>query len=204
MAKRNENGRDDETHLVFKKIGPITFGGHGLRIHKKTVSGFLIGLVVATLGIALYLLIQPPPLFSICTNSGNGGTETFFLVEAQRIRGIRIDLRRRALTENAGFSLWEVEIYGPDDTRNLARDPDVTARASSEQNDPACVECSAREAKDGIDYNNKRDLQHDRWSSKFFEPQWLEIILPSSQLVNRIVLMWQDAYATEYCISGVE
>jgi hypothetical protein len=133
-----------------------------------------------------------PTLTPICRSDGNGGTETI-PVGPQHITRIRIDFERRALTENAGFSLWEVEIYGPD-TGNLALD--ATPLASSSQDGYGCDKCFPKLAIDG-----KMDT---RWSSDFYEPQWLEITFPTSQTVNRIVLKWENAYAKEYCVTLIE
>jgi hypothetical protein len=32
------------------------------------------------------------------------------------------------------------------------------------------------------------------------DPQWLEITLPKPAIIDRIVLKWERAYATEYCV----
>jgi hypothetical protein len=147
----------------------------------------------------------PTPVCIVHSNSEGGGTETIEVAPQRTIKGIRIDMKRRRTfgEEQYGFSLWEVEIYGPN-TGNLARDNDVTAEASSEQDDENCIECFASEAIDGVDNTNKRDDKHDRWSSKFYEPQWLKIVLPTPQIVNLIVLKWEQAYAKEYCVTVIE
>jgi hypothetical protein len=129
---------------------------------------------------------------SFCTNSGSGGTETIEVEPPRTIGGIHIDLIERALKQY-GFSLWEVEIYGPD-TSNLAIG--ATATASSSQDSYGCYECFPEKAIDG--------RMDTRWGSDFYEPQWLEITLPTPHVVNRIVLKWEAAYAKEYCVTVIE
>jgi hypothetical protein len=136
-----------------------------------------------------YLPLVYKPL---CPISGNGGTETIQIEPQRTIRGIRIDLKKRAL-QQYGFSLWEVEIYGPG-TGNLAIG--AIATASSWQDSPGCYGCSPDKAIDGN--------MNTRWGSEFYEPQWFEITLPDFQVVNRIVLRWENAYAAEYCITVIE
>lgn len=136
--------------------------------------------------------IKPTSVF--CKRGGNGGTETV-PVAPQLIRGIRIDLTRRALTEYAGFSLWEVEIYGPG-TGNLASVEGVIATASTWQDSFGCEDCRPGKAIDN-------DIS-TRWSSDFKEPQWLEIALPAPRSADRIVLRWEAAYAKEYCVTLIK
>ena len=122
---------------------------------------------------------------------GSGGTETVTLTPQRTVKEIRIDLERRGLqSEYAGFSLREVEIYGPG-TDNLAIG--ATATAFSWQDSYGCYECFPGKAIDG-DMNS-------RWSTQLYEPrQWFEITLPTPQVVDRIVLIWEDAYAEEYSV----
>ena len=135
----------------------------------------------------VYIPVINKPL---CPISGSGGTETVEIAERNASK-IRLDLKTRAY--QYGFSLWEVEIYGPG-TGNLTSG--ATATASSWENTAYCIDCTPDKA-----------IDHDmdtRWASEFYEPQWLEITLPSPQVINRIVLNWETAYATEYCITTSE
>jgi len=125
-----------------------------------------------------------------------GGVETVPVNPPRSVKGILIDLKTRHAFENRekyGFSLWEVEIYGPDTIGNLAIG--ATAFASSEQNDENCIQCTAARAIDG-DSNS-------RWASESYEPQWLQIDFSTPQHINSIILKWQDAYAEAYCIRTV-
>jgi hypothetical protein len=129
---------------------------------------------------------------TFCTNSGKGGTETIRVEPSHAVKGIHIDLIERAL-QQYGFSLWEVEIYGPG-TGNLALGATVTA--SSWQDGYGCHGCSPDKAIDGN--------MNTRWGSSFYEPQWFKITLPAPQAVDRIVLKWENAYATKYCVNVLE
>jgi len=130
-----------------------------------------------------------------CEHSGQGHTEVVTMTSLSCLATkIRLDLTKRAT--GYGFSLWEVEAYGPDDTEktnNLL--PGGTACVSSvEGNYP--------------DYYGPHlvidGLMSTRWSSDWSEPQWLVIVLPEPQLVKYVVLKWEAAYATEYQVTVVE
>lgn len=141
----------------------------------------------------LPLLCKAYPPTSFCKSSGSGSTETIEIDPSRTVREIRIDLIKRRVFPDGkqyGFSLWEVEIYGsgPD---NLAIS--ATATASSSQDGPGCYACFPDKAIDG-DMNT-------RWSSDWYEPQWLTITLTTPQVVNRVMLKWEQAYAQEYCVN---
>jgi hypothetical protein len=139
----------------------------------------------------------PAPTPFYCTKSGSGGTETIEIELPRTISEIHIDLEERAT--GYGFSLYEVRVYGPDTgDRNLAIG--ATAEASSVQDDFSCIqeECkfTAHKAIDG-DMNT-------RWSSDFLDEQWFKITLSMPQVVSRIELRWEAAYARQYCVTLTE
>lgn len=41
-----------------------------------------------------------------------------------------------------------------------------------------------------------------RWSSKFADPQWLQVDLGASSVLSRVALKWEGAYATAYILQG--
>lgn len=128
-----------------------------------------------------------------CTDNGGGETEIISVEPPRTVDQIRIDLEERAT--GYGFSLWEVRAYGPDTgNTNLVIGGD--ANASTEQDSPGCIGCFAYNAIDG-DMNT-------RWSSDWKDEQSLEIDLPDPQVVNRIVLRWEQAYARKYCVTVIE
>jgi hypothetical protein len=127
-----------------------------------------------------------------CTDSGGGDTETLAVEPPRTVVRIRVDIEERAT--DYGCSLWEVEAYGPD-TGNTNLATGGEAKASSEQDSPGCIGCFADLAIDGN--------MTTRWSSDWYDPQWLEITLPDPQIVNRIVLKWEIAYAREYCVTVI-
>jgi hypothetical protein len=132
--------------------------------------------------------LTPTPTPFYC---GSGSTYIIEIKPPRTIREIRLDLKKRA--SQWGFSLWEVEIYGPG-TGNLAIG--AIARASSSQNSYGCYGCFPDKAIDGN--------MDTRWGSEWYEPQWLKITLPAPQVVNRVVLKWEVASAKEYCMTVVE
>jgi hypothetical protein len=113
--------------------------------------------------------------------------DTFSLSSPTTTTQIRIEMTQRALKE-FGYSLYEVEAYGPDDpTKSLLKDGTVSVSSTE---DPRYA---APNATDG-------DMT-TRWGSQLRQdPQWLEITLPQPARVNRIELRWEQAYATEYCV----
>ncbi len=116
-------------------------------------------------------------------------TDTFILPSPITTTQVRIGMTKRAL-EEYGYSLYEVEAYGPGDStnaKNLLKGGTVSV---SSVEDGRYI---AANATDGD--------KTSRWASeKGRDPQWLEITLPQSALVDRIVLKWERAYATEYCV----
>jgi hypothetical protein len=133
-----------------------------------------------------------------CTDNGPGGTEIIRLEPPRNVARIHIDMTKQAFESGDqlfGVSLWEAEAYGPDtgDTNLVLGGQAI---ASSEQDNENCQGCSADKAIDG-------DM-HTRWGSDFDVPQWLEITPPEPQVVDRIVLKWEAAYAKEYCVTVAE
>ncbi len=82
----------------------------------------------------------------------------------------------------------------PTCTSNLAIG--ATSYASSEQDTKECIKCLAINAIDG-------DIS-SRWSSEFYEPQWIRVDFSTPQVIQSIVLKWQDAYAEAYCITEIK
>lgn len=123
-----------------------------------------------------------PHIYVYSTTSGAGGTVTINFA-AQSARYIKIN----CLEANTpyGYSIKEVEVYGPDTgSTNLALT--ATATASSEQR----KNLSAAKAIDGS--------LTTRWSSAFSSPQYLEIDLGAAKNINSIVVIWDTASAKSY------
>ena len=74
----------------------------------------------------------------------------------------------------------------PPTTPNLALNK--TATSSSDENS-------------GLTANLAVDGSYgSRWGSAFADPQWLQVDLGSAQTINRVILTWEAAYATDYSI----
>jgi hypothetical protein len=138
-------------------------------------------------------------------------TDTLILSPTMRASSIRIVMTKRSM-ESYGYSLDEVEAYGPDNSSaNLLLNGTASARSVS----------GGLYAQYAIDGKLPAPGAPNRWDSAHCcpggncskdekgnlvcdnqdgqDPQWLEITFPSAQ-INRIVLKWQEAYAIEYCV----
>ena len=95
-------------------------------------------------------------------------------------------MKRPFNTQNYGYSLWEVEAYGPDvPGKNLLEGGIAVAKS-----------VDGRYAYLAIDGNDKT-----RWDSPHQEdPQQFDITLVKPARVDRIILRWEEAYAEEYCV----
>lgn len=125
-----------------------------------------------------------------CTNIEPGHTEGYtetITALPTLVSRIYISMTERTLPDY-GFSLWEVEAYGPN-TGNLMCGGAACA-SSVEADRPEyygplfATDCNP----------------NTRWSSKFYQPQWFEAVLPKPEVLNRIVLRWERAYAKTYCV----
>lgn len=122
--------------------------------------------------------------FAAGRDAGEGGAE-FLWISTQSARYLRLVGLERAT--DYGYSLREVEIYGPDGLGpNLALGAHATA---SSVEGPGT---GPEKAVDG-DFDT-------RWSSAFSDSQYLEIDLGEEKVVRKIVLVWEAAYARKYVI----
>jgi len=117
--------------------------------------------------------------------------DTFVLTSPVLACGIHITMTARKEPDyRYGYSLWEVEAYGPGTDENLLNGGTVVV-SSTDDDRFACYVIGGDMA--------------TRWDSKHQEdPQWLEITLVEPAQVDRIVLKWEKAYAAEYCVSIIE
>lgn len=135
-------------------------------------------------------------------------TDTYILSSPITTPLIHIEMTKRAL-ERFGYSLYEVEAYGPDDpTRNLLNGGAASASsiederyiASNATDGAQMTRWASAKCCNGENCprDDKGNLNCDNPDGQ--DPQSLEITLPQPALVNRIVLKWEQAYATEYCV----
>jgi beta-galactosidase len=118
------------------------------------------------------------------TSTGVGGKETL------NVSGTGRYVRMFGITRGTGYgySLWDFEVYGTPagQTVNLA----LKKPAVSSTDEAAGV--TAQFAVDG-DSNT-------RWASQFLENQWIYVDLGSVQNISRVILSWENAYASAYKI----
>ena len=84
-----------------------------------------------------------------------------------------------------GYSLWEFEVYGTPAT-NLALNKPAVASSSFDAN-----------------FTPNRAVDGDpstRWSSEFASPEWIAVDLGRFMQIDRIVLDWEDAFASQYMV----
>jgi beta-glucosidase len=139
------------------------------------------------------------------TTTGPGGTQTLPLSGTGRY--VRMNGTARAT--GYGYSLWEFQVFtggsgttgggtggttgggggnGNCGTENAALGHPATA-SSIQDDDPGYA---AYYATDGADIT--------RWSSASSDPQWLQVDLGASLPVCKVVLRWENAYATGFQI----
>ncbi|HPM13555.1 MAG TPA: discoidin domain-containing protein, partial [Bacteroidales bacterium] len=115
------------------------------------------------------------------TTTGNGGIDKITFTH-RAARYVRITCTSRA-TE-WGYSLFEVEVY----QSNLAL------------NRPVAV--SSTEAGFGNIASNINDsLKTTRWSSSYTNAQWLTIDLQQIYTIDRMQILWEAAYGSQYTIA---
>jgi beta-glucosidase-like glycosyl hydrolase len=120
------------------------------------------------------------------TTSGTGGTQTLDVTGSGRY----VRMLGTARATGWGYSLWELVVRtgsgGPGgDGENIALFQPVTASSWEGGNAPAA-------ALDG--------RTTTRWSSEFSDPQWLRVDLGGPATIDRVVLVWEAAYATAFQI----
>ncbi len=93
-------------------------------------------------------------------------------------------IRISVLALLVAFCGWLVSPAVAAEAKNLALEK--TATASSVESD----DYAAKNAVDG-----KADT---RWSSSFNDDQWLQVDLGSPQKIEKITILWEPAYASEY------
>lgn len=126
------------------------------------------------------------------TTTGAGGTQTVPVTGTGRY--LRLYGTQRAT--QYGYSLWELEVYGPDGS---TPGPDgllsygKPATASSAQDDGACRACTPAKA---VDRNPATRWATSAWS----DPGWIAVDLGATATINRVVLQWDPAYARSYQI----
>src|SRR5450755_719932 len=127
------------------------------------------------------------PIYS--TTTGTGGTQPLTVSGSGRY----IRVYGTARGTQYGYSLWEFQVFGSGSgggggtcgTTNVALNRPTTA--SSLQ-----AGFTAAAATDGN--------LGTRWSSAFSDPQWLQVDLGSTQSICKVVLNWENAYATAFQI----
>jgi hypothetical protein len=177
---------------------PITSSIESLRAYREVIADpFFIGDSECCY---LYLpLIRKEIPLNYCTDNNSCEYDPWpycretITVPHRTLQRVHFDLKKRRVFPNGkqyGFSLWEVEICGPD---ICIPSDEMIATASSWENSEHCRDCVPAKAVDGN--------QATRWASEWSEPQYLTITFDRPYVVDHIILHWEQAYATEYCVT---
>ena len=122
------------------------------------------------------------------TTSGTGGTQTLDVTGSGRY----VRMYGTARATQYGHSLSEFQVYGVLGVNAGCSDSNAAlhrpATASSTEN-------GAWPASAAVDGDGRT-----RWSSAFSDPQWLQVDLGSPQLICRVILQWEAAYARAFQI----
>ncbi len=120
------------------------------------------------------------------TTNAAGGTQDLTGLKGT---GRYVKMQGTARGTGYGYSLWEMEVYGSaagTGSGNLALNKPVTASS---------IENSAYPANYLVDGNTGT-----RWSSQFWDPQWITIDLGATYNISRVKLLWETAYGRSYRI----
>lgn len=120
------------------------------------------------------------------TNNGTGGTQDLTGLSGN---GRYVKMQGTAKGTPWGHSIWEMEVYGAAASTasgNLALNKTVTA---------STIENGSYAAQNLVDGNSGT-----RWSSQFWDPQWVTIDLGAVYNISRVKLLWEAAYARSYKI----
>ena len=145
------------------------------------------------------------------TTTGPGGQQSIPVTGSARY--VRINMTVRAL-DIYGYSFWEFQVFsggvttpttGPTTGPTTSPPPSGTsrllsyakpARASTEQNDPACNPCTADKAFDNDPAS--------RWATNptggWVDPGWIYVDLGATAQIQQVVLQWDPAYGKAYQI----
>ncbi|MFI6133678.1 discoidin domain-containing protein [Micromonospora sp. NPDC051141] len=120
------------------------------------------------------------------TTAGTGGTQTLAVTGTGRY----VRMYGTARATGYGYSLWEFKVFG-----SIGTTPPPTGRPISEFRKVAASSWEGGNAPAAaLDGRSTT-----RWSSQFgSDPQWLSIDFGGVATINRVVLVWEAAYATGY------
>ncbi|HHW00653.1 MAG TPA: hypothetical protein GXX36_14035 [Clostridiaceae bacterium] len=112
---------------------------------------------------------------------GNGGVDNITITPTNA-RYVRMYGTARGTTW--GHNLYEIEVYSPDTTGNLALGKNT--KTSS-------IENSSTPGRNAVDGN-----MATRWASKWTDTEWISIDLGEEYVINNVKLIWEAAYSSAY------
>jgi len=134
------------------------------------------------------------------TTTGAGGNET--IPVRQNARFVR--MQGVAPQTPYGYSLYEFEIYGtpiqPVTSTNVALNRPPSAYTASTQSNDGSGETNSQPANDRSAFRSFDGNPGTRWGSHGGHTNWLQVDLGQTHVIDKVVLMWEAAYANKYII----
>lgn len=138
------------------------------------------------------------------TASGGGGNETVTIRKDTR------HIRMQGIQPQTayGYSLYELEVYGtpaePEVAVNVALNKAPSAYTASSQSNDGSGETNSQPDKDRSAFRAFDGNPATRWGSNGGDDNWLQVDLGKTHVIDKVVLMWEAAYASEYKIQVSE
>jgi subtilisin-like proprotein convertase family protein len=133
-------------------------------------------------------------------STGNNGESGLVYLSMLNARGRYIKILSYEGSPRYGISLFDVQIIG--DSDEACKSPPILPPANCDGNheiiDIASASASSRE---GAHWRASKAIDHDlntRWSSAFHDNQWFAVDLGQLTTISKVMLYWENSYATEY------
>ncbi|RYZ36725.1 MAG: glycoside hydrolase [Myxococcaceae bacterium] len=131
---------------------------------------------------------------ALTITNGDGAVDDLSLPAGTTGRYVRMQGVARAGAY--GYSLWEFAIY---ETGGTTPPPTTTDLAKNKPATASSVEGNSEYLLPSFAFDG---LSTTRWASNAVDPTWIRVDLGSSQVVGKVVLDWEGAYAKTYTIDG--
>ncbi|WP_083959109.1 discoidin domain-containing protein [Herbidospora mongoliensis] len=134
------------------------------------------------------------------TTAGTGSTES--ITVRKQARYVRM---QGVLPQTAyGYSIYEFEIYGtpvqPEVPVNIALNLAPSSYTASSQSNDGSGPDNSQPQNDRSAFRAFDGNDATRWGSNGGDTQWIQVDTGKSQLVDRVLLKWEAAYASQYKI----
>lgn len=132
--------------------------------------------------------------------NGGGGMESIAVRKDTRY----VRMQGIAPSTPYGYSIYEFEVYGtpiaPDNSVNVALNRAPSAYTASTQSNDGSGEVNSQPDKDRSAFRAFDGNPGTRWGSHGGNDNWLQVDLGKEYTIDKVVLMWESAYASKYKI----